>query len=57
LHAIDNEELKEVKKFVAMIAFLSFNEIVFIAKTSDKDDFIKGLYDDVSRWYFSNNDQ
>jgi len=57
VHAIDNEELDGVKQFVAIIAFLSFNEIVFIAKTPNKDNFIKELYDDVCRWYFPNNDQ
>jgi hypothetical protein len=57
VHAIDSEELDGVKQFVAIIAFLSFNEIVFIAKTPNKDNFIKELYDDVCRWYFPKNDQ
>lgn len=57
VHAIDNDELNGVKQFVAIIAFLSFNEIVFIAKAPNKDNFIKELYDDVCRWYFPNNDQ
>jgi hypothetical protein len=57
VHDIDDEELYGVKQFVSMLAFLSFNEIVFIARTPNKDKFIKELYEDVCRWYFSNNDQ
>ena len=57
VHAIDNEELYGVKQFVSMLSFLSLNEIISIAKTPNKDHFIKELYDDVCRWYFSNNDQ
>ncbi len=57
VHAMDNEELYGVKQFVSMVTFLSFNEIVFISKTPNKDNFIKELYDDVCRWYFSNNNQ
>lgn len=52
VHAVDNEELDGVKQFIAIIAFLSFNEIVFIAKTPNKENFIEELYDDVCRWYF-----
>lgn len=57
VHTIDNEEIDEVKKFVALIAFLSFNNIVVIAKTSKKNDLIKELYDDICRWCFPNNDE
>jgi len=57
VHTVDSEELDGVKQFVAIIAFLSFNEIVLIAKTPNKDNFIKELYDDVCRWYFPKNDQ
>jgi len=54
VHAIDDEELYGVKQLVSMIAFLSVNEIVLITKTQNKDNFIKGLYDDVCSSYFSN---
>jgi hypothetical protein len=57
VHAIDNEELYGVMQFVSMVTFLSVNEIFIITTTPNKDDFIKRLYDDVCKFYFSNNDQ
>lgn len=56
-HAIDKEEIDEVIKFVALLAVLSFTEIALIAKTSDKDNVIKEMYDDMCRWYFPKNEQ
>ena len=55
-HAIDKEEIDEVIKFVALLAFLSFNEIALIAKTSNKDNVIIEMYDDMGRWYFPKNE-
>ena len=51
-HAIDREEINEVIQFLALLAFLSFNEIALIAKTTNKDNIIKEMYEDMCRWYF-----
>ena len=56
-HAIDKEEIDGVIKFVALLAFLSFNEIALITKTSDKDIVIKEMYDDICLWYFPKNEK
>ena len=52
IHAIDRDEIDEVIKFVALLAALSFNNIVYISNTSVKDDFIDEISNDVCRWYF-----
>ncbi|MBU4345536.1 MAG: hypothetical protein KKB05_01925 [Proteobacteria bacterium] len=52
IHAIDRDEIDEVIKFVALLAVLSFNSIVYISNTSVKDDFIEEISNDVCRWYF-----
>ena len=51
-HVIDREEINEVIQFLALLAFLSFNEIALIAKTTNKDNIIKEMYEDMCRWYF-----
>ncbi|MBU4013942.1 MAG: hypothetical protein KJ550_10810 [Proteobacteria bacterium] len=56
-HSIDREEINEVIKFIALLAFLSFNEIALIAKTSDKDNVIKKMYEDMCRCYFPKNEK
>ncbi len=57
IHAIDSGEIEEVKKFVAIIAFLSFNNIVILAKNNDKGDFIKEIYEDICKWCFPKSEQ
>jgi hypothetical protein len=51
-HSADPKEVGEIVKLVALLAFLSFNRLVYIAKTSDKNDAIKEMYDDMCQWCF-----
>lgn len=42
-HVLDQKEIDGVARFLAMISFLSFCQIVLIAETTEKDEFIKSL--------------
>ena len=52
VHLPDDAEIKELCKFVTMIPFLSFNEIVQISGSSQKDEFINKLYGNIEEEYF-----
>lgn len=49
---LDQQEINDLFKFIALVSFLSFNEIVLIANTTDKDAFIKQLYGKIESQYF-----
>lgn len=52
IHAVDSDESDEVKQFVSIISFLSFNNIVILEGNNDKDDFIKEIFEDICKWCF-----
>ena len=52
IHAGDSGEIEEVKQFIALIPFLSFNNIAILAENNEKGDFIKEIYDDICKWCF-----
>jgi hypothetical protein len=48
VHIPDPEEVNELLKFLAIMSFLSFNEMVLISKSTEKDGFAKEIYKEIS---------
>jgi hypothetical protein len=53
-HIPNEQEIFSIIQFIALLSFLTFNEIVRMANTSEKNDVIKSMYEWLCRWCFSN---
>lgn len=53
-HILNEREIFEVIRFVALLSCLTFNQIVIMANTLEKDEVIKSMCESVCQWFFNN---